>query len=126
MVREGSDVAILALGSFFELGEQVADELAKHHGIHATLVDPRFIMPLDEAALTKLAASHRLIVTLEDGVLEGGWGEGIARLLGPTDARVRCYGIHKGYPDRFDPQELLAENGVTVEGITKDIVQSLG
>lgn len=124
-VRTGSRVCIIALGDFFELGEQVADELERAHGIAATLVNPRCVMPLDEASLARIAASHELVVTLEDGVLEGGWGEKVARCLGDSPARVRCYGIRKGYPDRFDPHELLAENGITVTGMAEDIARDI-
>ena len=115
-VRRGSDVAILALGSFFELGERAADALAAA-GISATLVNPRYALGIDEAALDEIAATHRVVVTLEDGILEGGWGEQVARHLGPRDVRVRCFGIRSGYPDRFDVDELLAENGLTPEAI---------
>ncbi len=89
--------------------------------LDATLVNPRFATELDEATLDDLARSHRVIVTLEDGVLEGGWGEKVARYLGPTRVRVLCYGVRKGFPDRFDADELLAENGMTLETITADI-----
>ena len=125
MVRPGSQVAVLALGSFFGLGERVADTLAARSGVHATLVNPRFATELDEGFLDGLAAGHNLVVTLEDGVLEGGWGEKVARYLGPTGLRVRCYGIRKGFPDRYDAGELLAENGITVEGIARDILDDL-
>ena len=122
VVRNGSEVAILALGSFFELGERVADTLASRHRIQATLVNPRFATELDENCLRSLALCHRIIVTLEDGILEGGWGEGIARFLGSFDVQTSCYGIHKGFPDRFVAQELLEANGITVEGIVSDIM----
>lgn len=125
VVHEGSDVAILALGSFFGLGENLRDALAAPvdggSALDATLVNPRFATELDEAALDGLVRTHRVIVTLEDGVLEGGWGEKVARYLGPTSARVLCYGVRKGFPDRFDADELLAENGMSLEAITADI-----
>lgn len=125
VVHEGSDVAILALGSFFSLGESLCDALSAPAdggpALDATLVNPRFATELDEAALDDLARSHRVVVTLEDGVLEGGWGEKVARYLGPTSVRVLCYGVRKGFPDRFDADELLAENGMTLEAITADI-----
>lgn len=119
-VREGADVAILALGTFLPLGEQVAAALAAR-GIDATVVNPRFATELDEAFLSDARGRYRALVTLEDGVLEGGWGEKVARFLAGSDLRVRCYGIRKGFPDRFKPEELLAENGITVEGIVADI-----
>ena len=120
IVCEGEDVAILALGAFLPLGEQIADALATR-GIHATVVNPRFAAELDEVFLAEAAERYRALVTLEDGVLEGGWGEKVARFLAADDIRIRCYGIRKGFPDRYKPEELLAENGITVEGITADI-----
>ena len=125
VVRAGSEVAILALGSIFTLGEQVADELAARAGIHATFINPRFATTFDEELLAELPKHHRCAVTLEDGVLEGGWGEGVARILGPSDMSTLCYGIHKGFPDRFDADELLAQNGVTLDGIVQDIMDRL-
>lgn len=125
VVREGSDVAILALGGFFSLGEQVADALAQH-GVQATLVNPRFATEPDEGFLNALPHRHRVVITLEDGVLEGGWGEKVARYLAPTSMRTRCYGIPRNFYDRFDPQELLASCGITVEGIANDALKLLG
>lgn len=125
VVRNGSDVAILALGSFFELGERVADTLAMLHHIQATLVNPRFATEMDEECLRDLAARHRVVITLEDGILEGGWGEGIARFCGPLGVRTHCYGIRKGFPDRFVPNELLEANGITVENIVNDAMRML-
>lgn len=125
VARRGSDVAILALGSFFELGERVADTLAARHHVHASLVNPRFATELDEDYLRDLATSHRVIITLEDGVLEGGWGEGVARFLGPSGVRTRCYGIAKGFPDRLPASELLERNGITVDAVADDIMAML-
>lgn len=119
-VRAGEGVAVLALGSFFGLGEQVCDELFTL-GIEPTLVNPRFATELDEAALNELVAAHTVVVTLEDGVLEGGWGEKVARYLGGREVRVLCYGVHKAFPDRYDAQELLAANGVTLDAIVADV-----
>ena len=125
MVRKGSEVAILALGSLFTLGEQVANELSVRAGIDATLVNPRYATTFDEGLLARLPEHHRCVVTLEDGVLEGGWGEGVARILGPFGVRTLCYGIHTGFPDRFDADELLAQNGITVEDIVQDVLDRL-
>ncbi|WP_291290637.1 1-deoxy-D-xylulose-5-phosphate synthase [Enorma sp.] len=124
VVREGADVAILALGGFFSLGEQVAETLTQH-GVRATLVNPRFATELDEDFLRTLPERHRVVVTLEDGVLEGGWGEKVARFLATTDVCTRCYGIPRNFYDRFDPQELLASCGITVEGIANDTLKLL-
>ena len=124
VVREGAGVAILALGGFFSLGEQVAEALAEH-GVQATLVNPRFATELDEDFLRTLPKRHRVVITLEDGVLEGGWGEKVARSLATTSMRTRCYGIPRNFYDRFDPQELLASCGITVEGIANATLKLL-
>lgn len=120
VVRHGGDAAVLALGSFFELGERVADALGDA-GVRPTLVNPRFASDLDEELLDELAATHRVVVTLEDGSISGGWGERVAAYLGPRGIRVRCYGAPKGFPNRYDADELLAEAGVTVPAITRDV-----
>ena len=108
---------------------QISEELnisrARTANIHATLVNPRFVTELDRNFLTNIARTHRLVVTIEDGVLEGGWGEKVARFLGPLGARVRCHGVHVGFPDRYDPRELLAENGMTVEAMAEDTMRLL-
>ncbi len=124
VVKHGQDAAVLALGDFFELGERVVAALAEH-GIQATLVNPRFASEFDEELISSLPDRHRVVVTLEDGVLAGGWGEKIARRLSDRDVRVRCYGIDNHFHDRFDPRKLLEQNGVTVEGIIRDITSLL-
>ena len=125
VVRQGRDVAVLALGDFFELGERVANRLTAEYGIEATLVNPRFATELDREFLDSLAAEHRVVVTLEDGILDGGWGERVACYLACTPVRTRTFGIAKGFPDRYDPNELLAQNGMTVENITAEAVRLL-
>lgn len=125
VVRQGRDVAVLALGDFFELGERVANRLAAEYGIEATLVNPRFATKLDREFLDSLAAEHRVVVTLEDGILDGGWGERVACYLACTPVRTRTFGIAKGFPDRYDPNELLAQNGMTVENMAAEAVRLL-
>ena len=125
VVRQGCDVAVLALGDFFELGERVANRLAAEYGIEATLVNPRFATELDREFLDSLATEHRVVVTLEDGILDGGWGERAACYLACTPVRIRTFGIAKGFPDRYDPNELLAQNGMTVENMAAEAVRLL-
>lgn len=125
VVRQGRDVALLALGDFFELGERVANRLAAEYGIEATLVNPRFATELDREFLDSLAAEHRVVVTIEDGILDGGWGERVACYLACTPLRARTFGIAKGFPDRYDPNELLAQNGMTVENMATEAVRLL-
>lgn len=125
VVRQGRDVAVLALGDFFELGERVANRLAAEYGIEATLVNPRFATELDREFLDSLVAEHRVVVTLEDGILDGGWGERVACYLACTPVRTRTFGIAKGFPDRYGPNELLAQNGMTVENMAAEAARLL-
>ena len=120
VVRRGSEVALLALGDLFPLGEKIADTLAES-GIRATLVNPRLATTVNESLLGRLAARHRVIVTLEDGILDGGFGERCARALATDNVRVLCYGLPRAFPDRYDPTELLASCGMTVEGVVADV-----
>lgn len=127
VVRRGSEVAVLALGSAFALGEQVADELSARAGVEATLVNPRLATTSDEALLAGLTEGHRVVVTLEDGILEGGFGERCARVLATRgDVRTLCYGLPRAFPDRYDPAELLASCGMTAEGVVSDVLRALG
>ena len=125
VLRKGSQVALLALGDFLPLGEKVADALAAG-GVSATLVNPRLATTPDEALLGRLAADHRVIVTLEDGILDGGFGERCARALAAGDVRTLCYGLPRAFVDRYDPAELLARCGITVEGVVEDALAALG
>ena len=121
VTKKGSKVAVVALGDFYGLGKEIVDKLAKEEDIKATLINPRFITGIDEELLDSLQADHSLVITLEDGILEGGFGEKIASFYGPTKMRVKNYGIKKSFPDRYVPHKLLEENGVTVEAIVQDI-----
>ena len=125
LVSRGKDVAILGLGNFFALGEQVSSAL-KDRGIEATLINPRFISGLDESLLDSLVSDHRLVVTLEDGALEGGYGEKVARHFGPTSVKALCFGARKEFVDRYAPADFFAANHLTVPQIVEDILQSLG
>ena len=125
VVERGKDVAILGLGNFFALGEQV-HRLLQAQGIQATLVNPRYISGIDTELLDNLAADHRLVVTLEDGALEGGFGEKIARHYGPTAVKTHCYGARKTFVDRYSPQDFLAANRLVDTMIAEDVVRLLG
>ena len=121
VVREGtSGVALLALGATLPLGQRVVDALARD-GIDVTLVNPRYACGIDRDWVTELAGGNRLVVTLEDGVRDGGFGSRIACLLGPCGVRVRCFGLTHGFPDRYDPHELLDACGMTCDNIVREI-----
>lgn len=117
MTHKGSKVAIVALGAFYGLGKQVAALLKEQKGIDATLINPRYITGLDEEMLESLKADHEKVITLEDGALEGGFGEKIARFYGNSDMKTLCFGIKKGLYDRYDYQQLAKDNELTPEQI---------
>ena len=121
LTRRGDTVAVVALGSFYALGEAVTDKLRADAGIDATLINPRYITGVDEQMLDALKADHRIVVTLEDGVLDGGFGEKIARYYGDSDMRVLNYGVRKEFVDRYAVGELLEKNRLTDAQIVEDI-----
>lgn len=122
VVERGKDVAILALGGFFQLGESVS-RMLKAQGVDATLVNPRYISGLDTELLDSLAADHRVVVTLEDGALSGGFGEKVARHYGPSAVRTLCYGARKEFVDRYTLPEFLAANRLVDSMIVDDITK---
>ena len=119
VTRRGEGIALLGLGNFYHLANQVADELAKV-GINVTVVNPKFASGLDEELLKDLKVNHSVVFTLEDGIVEGGWGQRVASFYGLSAMRVKNYGIAKEFHDRYDAAELLQENGVSVEQIVND------
>lgn len=124
IVRKGSDLAIVALGNFLGLGTQIADRFKELTGRDVTLINPKFITGLDTELLEELKKGHKLVITLEDGILEGGFGQTISSFYGVSDMKVRNYGIRKSFPTEFDPTELLKENDISVEQIIS-FVQSV-
>lgn len=122
VTHSGSQVAIIGLGSFFQMGEEVAANLKKA-GIDATVINPRYITGLDEELLSDLKANHKLVVTLEDGVLDGGFGEKITRFYSTSDMKVLNFGGKKEFADRFNPAELLTMNHLTAGQIEEDILE---
>ena len=116
VVTRGNDVALLGLGCAFPIAQEAAAML-KAEGVGVTLVNPRVASGLDEDFVTGLARSHKAIVTVEDGQLEGGFGEKVARQAGPAATPVRCLGIPRGYYDRYDADELMASCHLTPEGV---------
>lgn len=121
---EGNEVAILGLGSFYHLGKKVHDKLQKI-GINATLINPRFITGVDEALLTSLQKDHKLVITLEDGILDGGFGEKIARFYGDTDMKVLNFGATKEFTDSVPVAELYERYHLTETLIIEDIQKVL-
>lgn len=121
VTRQGSLVAIIAAGSFYQKGENIADILAAK-GINATLINPRYLNAVDAETLDSLKAEHRLIVTLEDGCKDGGFGERIASYYGTSDMKVLVSGVKKDLYDRYNLRQLLADNRLLDEQIVDDIL----
>ena len=120
VTKKGSEVAIIAAGSFYQKGENAVRLLADK-GIDATLINPRYLSGIDAKTLDALKANHKLVVTLEDGCKDGGFGERIAAYYGTSNMKVMVGGIKKDLYDRFDAQKLLADNRLLDEQIVEDI-----
>ena len=124
VAHHGEKVAIIAEGSFFQKGENVVRLLATK-GIDATLINPRYLNAVDAETLDSLKANHQLVVTLEDGSKDGGFGERIASYYGPSNMKVLVGGIKKGLYDRYDVNQLLSDNRLLDEQIVEDIISLL-
>lgn len=121
MVAQGSEVAVIALGSFFSLGKSVAERIEAELGIKPTLINPRYITGVDSDMLEELKKNHSVVITLEDGILDGGFGEKIARFYGSSPVRTLNYGLKKEFADRFDASQLMEECRLTDALITEDV-----
>lgn len=121
VTEKGSKIALIGLGTFYSLALQTAKMLEKK-SIHATVINPYYITGLDKGLLEKLKADHDTVVTLEDGILDGGFGEKIARFYGSSDMKVYNYGLKKEFLDRYDVNEVLKENHLTAEQIVNDVL----
>ena len=123
--ESGSEVAIIGLGNFFELGKAVKNELAAKMGINATLINPHFITGIDEELLNSLKDNHKVVITLEDGVLDGGFGEKIARFYGNSDMKVLNFGAKKEFTDRIPLDVIYRNNHLTPDLIVEDVKNCL-
>lgn len=121
VMHEGSKVAIIAAGSFYQKGENVVRLLADK-GIDATLINPRYLNEVDADTLEALKMNHKLVVTLEDGCKDGGFGERIASYYGTSDMKVLVCGVKKGLYDRYNVEQLLKDNRLLDEQIVEDVL----
>ena len=124
IVRSGSKVAIIALGSFYQLGEEVVN-LLDNEGIKATLINPMFISGIDNETLDSLKNTHELVVTLEDGILNGGFGAKIAQYYGLSYMKVMNKGFSMNIPSRFVPEKLMIENRLLPSQVVEDILANV-
>ena len=125
MIQKGSRVAIVALGTFLGLGKEVAADLEKKTGTAATVINPVYFTGIDTEMLESLKADHDVVITIEDGMLDGGFGEKITRFYGNSDMKVLNFGLKKEFLDRYDVQEVLTDNHLTKDQIVADITEVL-
>lgn len=121
--QKGEKVAIIGLGTFYQLGKKVATLYEEKTGMKATVINPMYITGVDEKLLEELKKDHSLVITLEDGVLDGGFGEKIARFYGNSDMKVLNYGLKKEFLDRYDIGKLLTKNRLKADLIVEDLLK---
>ena len=125
IAQKGNSLAIVALGTFYQLGESVAKLYKEKTNVDATLINPRYITGVDKDMLDELKKEHDMVITIEDGVLDGGFGEKIARYYGDSDMRVLNFGLKKEFVDRFQVDELMKSNHLTDEQIVADVLAAM-
>jgi len=125
VVKNGGKVAIFALGDFFYMGEELADVVKKQLGFEPTLINPRFATGLDTDLLEALKQEHCVVVTLEDSILDGGYGQKIASYYGPSSMKVLNFGLKKEFLDGYVASEVLNAYGITTENIVSKIKEIL-
>ena len=125
VVQQGQDVAVITTGALLPLAEQLATAYESATGHRLTLIHPRFLTGVDGALLDSLPDNHRLVITLEDGELEGGYGQRIASHYGLTGIKVANFGISKAFHSNFKAETLLAENGISVEKLLQFIQKEI-
>lgn len=118
---KGNTVAIFAVGVMLPMAMEVAKKVKEERNLDITVINPRFLTGLDEELLNSLKENHKLVLTLEDGELMGGYGQNIASFYGESDMKVKNYGISKEFHTDFKPEELLAQNGMSVPNIVNEI-----
>ena len=123
--KNGEKVAIIGLGNFLNLAKETALEIKNTLGIDPTIINPRFITGIDKELLTKIQENHSVVITLEDGVVDGGFGEKITRFYGKSNIKVLNYGAKKEFTDRIALDELYKKYHLTKELITNDIKEIL-
>ncbi len=121
VVKEGRDVAILAVGSFFSRGEKIVKKLKEDLSINATLINPVFLTGLDKDLLDKISKNHKLVITLEDGIIEGGFGQKVASFYGKYDIKVLNFGIKKKFYNGYKVDEILKDNNLNIDTIVKEV-----
>lgn len=122
VTKKGSKVAIIGLGTFYSLGENVAEKVAEKTGVNPTVINPYYITGTDNDLLSDLKKDHDMVITIEDGILDGGFGEKISRFYGDSDMKVLNFGLKKEFLDRYVVDDVLKANHLTADQIVDDII----
>lgn len=122
MTVRGEEIAVIALGDFYQLGEEVIQLIRDEIHVNASLINPRYASGIDELLLSELPRTHSIIITLEDGILEGGFGQKISSFYGKVNVKVLNYGLQKEFVDFYDTEKILKRNRLKPELIVEDII----
>ena len=125
ITQKGSKAALIGLGTFYSLAKEAAAEIEAKTGTKATVINPYYITGIDQAMLEDLKKDHDVVVTLEDGILDGGFGEKIARFYGNSNVKVLNFGLKKEFLDRYNVEDVLKANHLTKDQIVADILSTL-
>lgn len=123
VTQKGTGVAIIGLGSFYSLGVEAAERIKQKTGITPTIINPFYITGTDNELLNQLKADHEVVITIEDGILDGGFGEKISRFYGNSQVKVLNFGLKKEFLDRYNVEEILKENHLTADIISDDVIE---
>lgn len=125
ITAKGRGICIIALGGFYELGKRTADMIKEGTGIDVTLINPRYITGIDTETLDWIKDNHEIVVTLEDGILSGGFGSKISQYYSDKNIKVYNFGFSMDIPRKYNPNELMKKNLLTEEQITGEIMKIL-
>lgn len=123
ITQKGTKIAIIGLGSFYGLGVETAEKIKQKTGITPTIINPFYITGTDDDLLNQLKTEHEIVITLEDGILDGGFGEKISRFYGNSQIKVLNFGFKKQFLDRYNVDEILKENHLTADLISEDVIE---
>ena len=121
VLQRGARVALVAVGNLIPMALEAAQLCKEQVGLEITVINPIFLTGLDAALLEELKENHALIITMEDGELDGGYGQRIASYYGTDRMKVKNLGISKAFHSDFDALALLAENGISAQKIVAAI-----
>lgn len=123
VMQKGQKIAIIGLGSFYNLGVKAAERIQQATGVQPTIINPYYISGTDDELLEQLKADHDIVITLEDGILDGGFGEKISRFYGSSQMKVLNFGFKKQFLDRYNVSDILKENHLTADLIAEDVIK---